>query len=114
MQEMDAKAVDDGTELADLVEATFERPPVVRSLPVLHKFHDVGEGRALVPSVAAPNTLTRGLAFGEACRCETCPQLRQLFLRGTRLEEFDAVVGRVVEHGWSPLVRTAENRLRRF
>lgn len=67
VEEMDAEPVDDRAELADLVESALECPPVVPGSPVLDQLDDVGEGRALLSSVAALRVRGCRRAFGEAC-----------------------------------------------
>ena len=53
VQEMDSEIVNYRAELADPVEARFERPPVVSSAPIVHDIDEVGERNALFPSASA-------------------------------------------------------------
>lgn len=65
-EEMDAEPVDDRAELADLVQPTLERSPVLGGAPVLDQLDDVGEGRALLPPIAASSIAGCRRAFGES------------------------------------------------
>src|SRR5690606_16339359 len=53
VQEMDSQTVNGRTKLADLVEARFERSPVVPGAPVVHDIDQVGKRNALCPPLRA-------------------------------------------------------------
>jgi hypothetical protein len=50
VQEVDSHIINGRAELANPVEALFERPPVVSGAPVVHDIDQVGERNALFPS----------------------------------------------------------------
>jgi len=63
---MDAEPVDDRAELADLVQPTLKRPPVIGCAPILDQLDDVGKGRALIPPIAASRVVGCRCAFADA------------------------------------------------
>lgn len=86
MQEVDAQTVDDGAELADLVKARLERPPVVLGAPVVHHVHEVGERHALVPSAWAGCRAIDHLGFRQSCGGQPRSQVLEVGVGGVGFE----------------------------
>ncbi|GFG48580.1 hypothetical protein MAGR_00210 [Mycolicibacterium agri] len=75
MQKVNSEAVDGRPELADRVEALFERPPVVAGSPVVHEVDEVGERNPLLPSARARRSGMDGLVFRQPRRRQSRSQV---------------------------------------
>lgn len=75
VQEVDSQIVNGRAELADAVEALFERPPIILGAPVVHDIDEVGKRYALFPSARVGGGAIDRLGLRQPRRGQPCAQI---------------------------------------